>query len=553
MATVLFLAAVHVNVVFYRSWPLIGDTASYWLRDLSILDSGPPGRWLTHVLHFARDNARDPLRTLSYAVVGQNNTLSVNGHLYFSCFAAFFFLASLCACIWVRTQSAFYAFAAPWAIFLAFCFWDPKYGLPSRLPDMPASFFFGASLFTLFVRRSDGSNTAGSFVAGAFLGLATLTRFHAFMYGALVIAPIVTMFAFERSLKTERPIRQFLLSHISFVAGLGIVAGYFIVRFLPEVLYFYSVAGYGLNQTVAAALATTGKKLILYTMGVPIIGSLALLLLAYISMQRTIRQKRDIADYIATVWAALSCIVLVLFILRVEDDISQTFYMLPGLFLLSLAPFRVSTAHQSYLTLQKPFSRFALGLTFILPTFSIASYAVYINSEAFLYPRPQAQRLYEFNRRLTDLVVANLPSTISQAPFLDSNFDYYARFVIPTAQLAFNRHARFANVFQIRQSQWQLRRGLPQDGSRGQWFSGVLDKDRELIMPALAKSVNVFMTLVDVDNPLANDVVKDDYTRELARYVARQMADDTTTWELRGRLSSPFGSEVAVYVNKTLQ
>lgn len=552
MATLLFLAAAHVNVVFYRSWPLIGDTASYWLRDLSILDSGPPGSWFNHVLHFARANARDPLRTLSYAVVGQNKTLSVNGHLYFSCLAASCFLASLWACIWVRAKSALYAFAAPWVIFLAFCFWDPRYGLPSRLPDMPAAFFFGASLFTLFVRRSDASNTVGSFVAGAFLGLATLTRFHACMYGALVIAPLVTIFAFERSLKADRPIKEFLLPHIGFIAGLGIVAGYFIIRSIAEVLYFYSIAGYGLNKTVAAALATTGKKLILYAMGVPLLGSLGLLLLAYISMQGTIRQKHDIAHHIAIIWAALSCPVLILLVLRVEDDISQTYYMLPGLFLLALAPFRVSTAGQSYPTLQKPFSRFALGLTLLLPTFSIASYSVYISSEAFLYPRPQLQKLYDFNRRLTDLVVANLPSS-SPAPVLDSNFDYYARFVIPMAQLEFNRHARFANIFQIRESQWQLRRGLPQDGSQGPWFSGILDRDRELIMPALAKSVNVFMAIVDVDNPLADDLIKDDYTRELARYVAKQMAEDTRTWELRGRLNSPYGSDVVVYINKTEQ
>lgn len=551
MATLLFLAAAYVNTVFYRSWPLIGDTASYWLRDLSILDSQPQGQWVDKVLRFASENARDPLRTLSFAILGQSKTVSVNGHLYFSCFAAFFFLASLCICIWIRARSAPYAFAAPWAIFLALCFWDPKYGLPSRLPDMPAAFFFGASLLTLFVRRPSASNTASSFAAGIFLGLATLTRFHTCMYGALVIAPLVTIFAFEQSLKAEKPIRQFLLPHFAFLAGLAIIAGYFITRSIAEVLHFYSVAGYGLNKTVAAALATTGKKLILYTLGVPVIGALALLLLAYVSMLDSIRKHRDIADHIAVLWAALSCIVLILFILRVEDDISQTYYMLPGLFLLALAPFRVSTLRLSQPNSQKSFSRFAVGLTLLLPVFAVASYVVHMNSEGFLYPRPHVQKLHDFNRRLTDLIVANLPPTTSPAPFLDSNFDYYARFVIPMAQLYFNRHTRFANIFQIRQSQWQLRSGLPKDGSQGAWFTGTFELDRELIMPALAKSVNILMVLDDVDNSLADDVIKDDYTRELARHVAKRTAEDSRTWELRGKLNSPFGSDVLVYVNKT--
>ncbi|WP_441280323.1 hypothetical protein [Tardiphaga sp. 862_B3_N1_1] len=551
MAAALFFAAANVNSIYYRSWPLIGDTASYWLRDLSILDSGPPGGWLSHVWHFARDSARDPLRTLSFAVVGQKQTLSVSGHLYFSCFAAFFFLATLCACLWVRTRSAIYAISAPWAIFLALCFWDPTYGLPSRLPDMPAAFFFGASIFMLFIRRSTGSNAASFFASGALLGLATLTRFHTCMYGGLVIAPIVTIFAIDQYLKAGKTLRQFLVPHIAFMAGLGLFAGYFIIRSIAEVLHFYAIAGYGLNKTIAAALATTGKKLLLYTMGVPAISTLALLYVGFFALLWDVRKERDIADRAATLWASLSCIVLILFVLRVEDDISQSYYMLAGLFLLAMAPFRVLPAHQMSAVSQKNFSRYAFGLMLVLPTFAAASYVVYTSSETFRYPRPDFAKLHDFNHELTELVVANLPATSSNW-VIDSNFDYYARFVIPMAQLRFKKHARFGNIFQIRQSQWQLRSGAPKDGSHGPWFSGVLEQDRELIMPALAESVNIFMVLTDVDNPKANDKIKDDFTREMARHVARRMTEDSATWEYRGKLNSPFGSDVLVYVNKTL-
>lgn len=551
MAILVFYAASNINNLFYQRGPLIGDTASYWLRDLSILDVKPYGQWLKQVLNFASQNPRDPIRTLSLAIVGSDKGLSVNGHLYFSAFSAFFFFASLSACLLVRTRSPVYAFSAPWAIMLALCFWDPIWGLASRLPDMPAAFFFGASLFTLFIRR-DGSENALTFVSGGFLGLATLSRYHIWMYGALVIAPIVSIFAVDRFLVTKMSIKELLFPHFYFIAGLGAVAGYFIIHWATEVMFFYSVAGYGLNKTVSAAMATTGKKLILYTMGLPALTILALMLLVYLSVLWKGRGQRSLGDHIGTLWAGCSCIVLVLLVLRVEDDISQTYYMIPGLILMSMAPFRV-LPHLMPIDLQKAFSRFAFGLAFLLPTFAVSSYVVKTNSEAFRYPREQLEEIRKFNHNLAELVVASLPNKAPAAPVLDSNFDYYARFVIPTAQLYFKRHARFGNVFQIRQSQWELRRGLPKDGSQGAQFTGVLEQDRELIMPALTKSVDVFMVLNDVDDPKASDLVKDDYTRELARYAGAQVASDRETWEPRGRVRSPYGSDVIVYLNKRLQ
>jgi hypothetical protein len=551
MAILLFYGASNINNLFYQRGPLIGDTASYWLRDLSILDVKPYGHWLQQVLNTASQNSRDPLHTLSLAVVGPDKGLSVNGHLYLSAFAAFFFFASLVACLLIRTRLPLYAFSAPWAMLLALCFWDPVRGLPSHLPDMPAAFFFGASLLTLFIRR-DGGNNALTFVSGAFLGLATLSRYHIWMYGTLVIAPVVSIFAVDRFLKTRMSIKELLFPYFSFVAGLGLVAGYFIVHWATEVIFFYSVAGYGLNQTVSAAISTTGKKLIVYTMGLPALSALVFLALGYFSILWKGRRQRDIGDHVAVLWAGFSCIVLVLLVLKVEDDVTQTYYMIPGLLLMSMAPFRVLPRLMP-IDLQSAISRFAFGLAFLLPSIAIASYVAQANSEALRYPREQFQDINKFNTNLAELVVAALPSKSPAAPVLDSNFDYYARFVIPTAQLRFKRHARFGNVFQIRQSQWELRRGLPKDGSRGARFTGILEEDRELIMPALVKSVDVLMVLTDVDNPRASDLTKDVYTRELARYVTAQVASDPETWEPRGRLSSPYSSDVIVYLNKRLQ
>ncbi|WHO78289.1 hypothetical protein [Rhizobium leguminosarum] len=545
----IFFLARYVNEVFYERWPLVGDTASYWLRDLSILDASPSGNRLGQILNSAMSNPRDPLRTLAYAFVGSSQILSINGHLYFSTFCAFLFFLSMTFAIWTRTLSIWYSLAATGVALLCWNFWDPVYGFPSKLPDMPASLLFGSSLAMLFVRQARGDYLK-FFASGALLGLATLSRYHVWMYGSLIIAPIVTILAVEKARASPLRLKNFVLPHCAFIFGLALTGGYFIVTSLYFVLKFYTAAGYGLNQTLVAALSTTGRKLVVYSFGVPAVLVLLLISSVHFSILWRNRQPRDIADHVAVVWAALACPFVIIVFLRVEDDVSQTFYMVPGLLLALLTPFRVRLTSGGSI-IQSMFSTFSLSTLVIVPMAVCFNFYVRINSEEFLYPRPQIQRIALFNKDIADTVAKFLPASSAEVPVIDSNIDYYARYIIPLVQLHNGHRLRFANIFQIRQSQWELKSKLPNPNGDATKFTGVLETDKELIMPALVRDVDFLVLLKDVDSPAAADLLKDDYTREMARFVDAEVEGDKESWVLRGVVGSPYGSDALVYENVT--
>jgi len=539
LAGLLAAACAKVNKTYYERWPLQGDTASYWLRDLALLDHESTTGYRAAILDVAKNNARDPLRTASFALLKPHNILSVNGHLYFSGFAAFLFFLALSLCLWARTRSLLYSLGAPVVILLAQGLYDPMYGMPSRLPDIPSALFFGAALFLLFIKRS-APDPKLIFLSGVLLGLATLSRYHVWIYGAFVLGPVVTIYAFNQYINKGRLLSELLISHLAFLAGLFLVSGWFIIGSAADVFKFYAVAGYALNKTIFTALSTTGMKLFVNFFGLKAIITLLLITIGYVAIGWLGRKKLDIADFIAILWGGLSCLFLILIIMRVEDDVGQTYYMMPGLILLCLSPFCL--LHEgSTSTIRSSFSRFALGLALLLPAFVYASYTTWIKSEGFIYPRPHAQQIYAFNKELAKVVAKVLPPKSDKVPVIDTNFDYYARYIIPELQMRFDRQSRFGNVFQIRQSQWQLS------------FTGSAIEDKLRIMPALNSKVDVFVALTDFDSPDVLLLLKDDYTRDLAAFVAGQLKNESATWAPVGRVMSPYGSEVTIYLNMARQ
>lgn len=544
----LFHAAAGINVAYYERWPFWGDTASYLIRDFSILGSSDVSGWRGEALYYSLINPRDPIRTAFYALLRPEQILSVNGHLYFSALTAFLFFSTFSASVWTRTRSIFYAMGAPCITLLFLGLWSPMYGMPSHLPDLPAAFLLGSALFALFIGR--GSRGWLIFASGALLGLATLSRYHVWVYGIFLLGPIVTLKAVEQFLRSGRSVRAFISPNLMFIAGLALIAGVFIIRSAAEVFYFYSVAGYGLDKTIVAALTTTGKKLVTQSLGVSALGALALIFCTYASIGWEYAKKPVWFDVVALLWAATAIPLLILLVMRVEDDISQTYFMLPGIALATVAPFCIP--RQTSMS-QAIFRRFATGVAVVLPLYGYGFYVEGKTSETFLYPRPGLQQLYQFNRQVAELIAVNLPSDLMRLPVLDSNFDYYARYIIPTMQYSFGKRAVFGNVFQIRQSQWQVRSALPEDGSKGPRFSGELEADRQLIMPEIDSRVDVFMVLSDPYAPEASDLTKDDYTRALAAEVASRMKGENVSWRLGGRIASPFGSDVLIYVKRELQ
>lgn len=556
LAWILVSTSSKVNNAYYERWPLVGDTASYWVRDLRIVEKAEVIGFRAAVLQETLNNPRDPLRIIAYAFTGPEGVTSRNGHLYFSAFAALMFFWMLGLCLFERSKSLLYALAVPVSSLLALGILHPMYGAPSRLPDLPAAMLLGAALFALILSRN--GSWRWTFGAGALAGLAALTRYHAVVYGVFMLGPLVSLYAFGKHVQAgRRPaeifrrahLAEFARQHLPFFAGLGLTAGFYVFWWARDVFSFYAIAGYGLNHTVEIALRTTGWKLIFQYFGVPALTSMLLVMAGYIAVGRHEADvRRDWIDHLAIAWVATSSALLILGIMRVQDDISQTYYMVPGLLLLTLSPFplrrpagdgernwRLAAAAQA----RRPLTVFAAIAGVVLYGSVAASNYVYLKSEQFLYPREREQHIRRFNSELAEVMgraAVNSGRLRQGLPAVDSNFDYYARYMVPEIFSRTGQLTRFANVFEIRQSQWQL-------SGTGEELA-----DKAEIMQKLMARVDVFAALDEFSSPNVMDVLKDEYTVRLAEFVASEMKTHPECWMRVGRVASPYGA-VVVYEN----
>ena len=238
--------------------------------------------------------------------------------------------------------------------------------------------------------------------------------------------------------------------------------------------------------------------------------------------------------------------------MRVEDDITQTYYMMPGLCILFLSPFNIKSeliSNESKII----FFRYTKCVSLILPIFIISNYLIWIKSEGFVYPRPHSQKLFEFNRALVSEINNSLSLVKNNSPVIDTNFDYYARYIVPELMLRFNRLGRQGNVFQIRKSQWKISGPFPDNLTHSLHFSSDMEKDKELIIPAINKQVDIFVVLTNYDSPESMEALKDIYTRDMAIFVADKIKNDKSRWQYVGQVESPYKGDVLIYLNKEKQ
>jgi hypothetical protein len=533
---VLYKVASKTNEEYAARWPLQGDTISYWSRDIALAHTilNPAASHRVQALAGAVQNGKDPLRTAFYALLPAEAPAELNGHLAFSAFSAFLFLAALMLMLHRRSGSLPYAVSGAMLALLPAGLLNPLYGLPSKLPDMPASFLFGAAIFAAFsARDSKRSELTCFFIAGLLLGLATMARFQLWIYGLFVLGPIVSLFGLKRYLTSGRQWVDLLVYPGVLVAGLALLAGPFILAWTREMLQFYAIAGYSLNSTVLASLKTTGAQFLQY-LGIPALLAGTLIFAAYVALNNDERKGLQRWNLIAITWVLAAYPILLFLVMRVEAIIEQAYYIVPGLLVFLLSPFVRNTQARN-----GGFKTFALALMVVLPLGALGNAYQYLQSENFLYPREREAEIAKFQHKLGDLVAANIavigPS--SRPSVIDSNFFYYSRFIELVARNRFDRDAKSRMVFEIRQSQWQLS------------HTGDLVKDKALIMKELGEMVDVFMALTKPLHEAKAETFVDDYTEQMALYVNSELAAHPENWENKGTVVGPFG-EVTVYRNR---
>lgn len=539
ISLLLFKVAGIANEKYYERWPLQGDTMSYWSRDIALSKIPVPNvalpSRLTQAQHAAKLNCRDPIRTIFFGLLPVDALYSINGSLYFSAITAFLFLLMLINVLELRTGSWIFSLGAPLVTLLPSGLLSPMYGLPSRLPDIPASFLLGAALFAAFSgKNSRKSELSWIFIAGLLLGFATLTRFQLWIYGLFIIGPIVFLFGMRRYFSGGKQARDLILYPLALITGLGILAGQFILANNTRIFQFYSTAGYGLNATIFTSLKTTGIQFLDY-LGLPAVLAGTFILAGFISTRYKACMKSCKWDRVSVLWAVISYPILLFIVMRVESIVEQTYYIVPGILIFLLSPFCWEADRDK----NTGFNIFSVCLILILPLAVIVKINGYLTSETFLYPRESEIKISKFQEGLAELVAVNIPITgNSRSSTIDSNFFYYSRFIELIVRNRFNRDASSLMIFQIRQSQWKLN------------FTGEEEKDKSLIMQALKDRIDIFMALT---NPLAackESTFVDDYTERLAEFVNRELASNPALWEKRGTVTGPFG-EVTVYKNRT--
>ena len=437
-----------------------------------------------------------------------------------------------------RCGSWLYALVPPLIFFLLFGIFDPVYGAPSKLPDLPAALLLGAAQFALYSAFSRKSLAWFSF-SGILLGAASLTRFHAWIYGAFVLAPMLIAFTWMDFMAGERRPARLLAPVLLFTAAAAGLSGWFVLGVLDRNLEFYAAAGYALNSSLGSACSTTGAKLISHLFGIPALSVVALIGVAYAAIRWRGLAGLDVRDLAIVSWGAAAVPLLVLVILRVEDDYTQTYYALPGLLFFAAAPFASRSRERAVLP---EFARLSTFLVIVLPMLVAATLTFQLKSENFLYPRPKDAAQKDYSDHLAELVAASLPrphETYS-VPVVDSNFDYSARLIVPLIWSRFNRLSVFGNVFQIRQSQWSIAYGENEQDIRSRTVA------------ALTYNVDLFAALNGVPAAKADEAFKDAYTQRMARYIDEFLSSRSHGWEERGAVQGPLG-RVVLYKNHRRQ
>lgn len=538
-AVAVYFASVRANNQYYARNPILGDTASYWMRDGAferIADKMDASAWQkrSYIIDL---NPKDPLRTFAYAFMSPDAPYAINGHLPYAACAVFLFVFTFSLLLLHRTHSLPYALAAPLVLFTAAGFFNPMYGMPSKLPDMTASMLMASALFILFAGIGRRREWLWIFSAGLLLGVATLARYHVWIYGLFVMGPIVFLLGCKHYM-AKKDWRWVAGYPALLLAGLALVAGWFIWAKTADMIKFYSVAGYSLNGTVLTALQTTGRKFFTQFLGSTGLITLGFMALFFWVLHKPTRNKNQLFDAALVAWAVFSYFILALGIMKVDDIIEQSYYAIGGLLIGVLTPFILVHDDVS----QPAFRRYSRILLLWLPIVCVFGFKTYTGSESFLYPRSPAALEKTMQSSLAQIIGEQAGSLDGDVVVADSDFQYYTRFLTPIVRAKYGKHMEYPNIFQIRESQWQLfadRQKLAMD----------IPIIAEGTYQALTEKTDIYLALTV---PLADKWVQafaDEYTRDVSRRVNAKIAKQPEVWQAVGSVDGPYG-KVVVYKNR---
>lgn len=527
--------AAQLNNVYYQYHPFLGDTASFYSSQLELWQAAQsaPKRTVIWDRFFAE--WKNPGLYLSYLFLPSSQLASANGHLLFTGFALWSFLATFGIAVLKRVGSVTYATVAPLVLFSFAGLFDPLYQIPSKLADPPAAFFFGATLMAIFA--SEGAKRLPwLLLVGTLIALTLLSRFTAAGYVFVAAAPLLAFYWIQ--LLSRRQFRTVLMGIACVVAPIVVLAGYHLVTYLALVLEFYRTAGYGLNQGVVAAIATTGEKffaLYFQPWGIAVPGLMAAF---YIAQYWRLARWQDV---FLTFWPVIAHPVLILLVLTVKDDAPQLTYVIGPYMLLAVAPFGLRRERETHNTEVNP-RTYALACAPFLVTLALSVPQVTAVRTYVYHISPQHITYALLSRSLAN-VSADYSRRLKRPVTIDAAFDYYWRYVQPTARHAYGAVLLTTRRFDVRQEQWRSRKGMGASTD-----PGYADRAIPEMMDYYREYTDLLFLLTDPDAPEAFEAMKDPFTIDMAKRLRAALQADPSWNMTKSGIVGPYG-EVEVWRN----
>jgi ABC-type multidrug transport system fused ATPase/permease subunit len=531
--------SARVNSWYLESHPFYGDTSSYYFITNRIYwESKFNGAWPT-ILKELNTNARNPLKTIPLLILNPEWLGDPNGHIIVGSFMLFCFLALLGITIFKRTQSLPYSIAGMSAFLTAQAFFDPTLGLGANYPDLHASYLSGAALLAL-VNSEEARRPKWLILFGIFFALASLARFVSAGYTAVICGPILGFYLIKRWRQKDTLIQSVILPLVWVIAPILILSGFYFWKFTPGVLHFYSVAGYSLKHPVGQVLLDIGR---LYKLYMGAIGYVVLLLFAFFYFFRNWSLRKSLSSLIVTIWAAIAQLILVVFILRVSDDPWVLFYILPGLYLLALAPFNLDQDKIKELQFKilnwKWMSVILVALTGIIIKNYQGIHQKY-NSPADL---EKADLI--FQKKVTHEIIQLTKgydyrqSSIEEIPSFDTFFYAYGRSIVNEATFKYKKPLRWLQCYDVHPGGWKLR--FPRE---------TFDEIKEQVFQDALKNLDFIFILANpkTKEAEASYFFNNELSIQVVEDMNRRLANSPNLWSKESSLKSPWG-DVLVYRN----
>jgi hypothetical protein len=525
--------AAKINAAYYANHPFIGDSSSFFYVQFklyfdSLVTSKADVIWRRFI-----EDPKNPLSYLHYLLFPRTFLLSMNSHLVYTGATFAVFSALLGWAVYKRTGSTLYAAVAPFLIFSAEGLFHPIYQLPSKLADPPAAFIFGAAVLCLVI-SDDARSLKWLAGFGLFAGLTLLSRFTASGYLFCVCAPVLAFYLLRRLRDPAYGWRHVAWAVLAIAIPLVAVGGWHFTTHVREVLFFYSVAGSSLNQTFASAFELTLLKFLVNFAGGLGIAVLILVCGSYAVMFWP--PPRGISDFLVTAWLAIGVPLVIVGVLRVEDDSPQLAFGLAGYLLFALTPFSIAALPEKE---RRGATRHALVVAIALVPATMFALAIRPYRSYVFNIEPQELSVTAANRKMAEYA-ATRQREQGREQAIDAGFDYQWRHLQPTALYRFGSLLRTDRQFEIRKEQWWLkyRDRTPQEIAR-------------LLAADYDANTDILYFLADPAAPEARNVVKDDFTIAVAEGVIDWLRS-SPNWSKLGDVPSPWGA-VEVWANRKRQ